>query len=99
MKKMKAYSADAEASGLVVLTLTESIRTKEFLPILQKYHLDKIDPDQWYSHQTLLDFFHEIQEVRQGTEAMYDLVAIGIKAVEMTGLPPFDPAAFRWTWL
>ncbi len=54
-------------------------------PFVEKYGLDKLEPDKWYKLQPFLDFYKEISMAQSGS---LNLVSTGIKVPEKAIFPP-----------
>jgi len=85
---MRKFITDpkVEVIGVSALAVIQNLNMEEMEPILTKYHLTVIEPDQWYPFQLHLDIFREIAEGR--TNSIENLVAIGMKAAQLAPLPP-----------
>ncbi len=77
---------NVEVIGVSALALMQNLKAEEMQPLLDKYHLTRIEPDQWYPFQLHLDVFREIAEGR--TNSVENLVAIGMKAAQLAPLAP-----------
>src|SRR5574341_60974 len=85
MPKFKANSPEAQVIGAALISMLRSVNLDSFRPILARYGLEKIDPQQWYAQQVVLDIQRDI--LTQGTTPMYDLVSIGMKVGDRDLLP------------
>jgi len=77
---------EVEVIGISALSLMQNLKTEELQPILDKYHLTTIEPDQWYPFQFHLDIFREIAEGHVNNSE--NLIAIGMKAAQLAPLSP-----------
>jgi hypothetical protein len=82
----REYSCDPglELTGNAVVALISSINCDNYLPILEEYHFQNIDPNSWYSLDKLLEILIRIGGNRSG---MMDLVSIGMEAGARSNLP------------
>ncbi len=80
MQRYFTCSPDALLIGQTAVALLVNLQYDEIKPILVKYGLNEIDPNQWYPVQRILDIFNDIERIPGG---MMDLVAIGIAAGEL----------------
>ena len=81
-----APSPNAQVLGSAMSSYVQNIRAEELQPVLKKYGLESIEPNQWYPMQLTLDLFRDI--VKRGENVNEALVAVGIKTVETVPLPP-----------
>ncbi len=77
------FDSRAEVSGELVLSMMDCRNHKNINPILAYYGL--VDVQTWYKQQMLLDIFSTIQA--ESSEAMFDLVSIGIRLIERLNVP------------
>ncbi len=84
---MREFTCDPnlELYGVATRSLIENMNYDLVRPHLAQHGLDDIDPDGWYSMQSILNVFTALRA--QGG-AMADFVAIGMKAAELSALPP-----------
>lgn len=84
---MPHFSCDPKLQlyGQSTRALIENMNYDVVRPHLAQHGLDDIDPDGWYAMQSILEVFNALLE--QGG-AMADFVAIGMKAAELSPLPP-----------
>jgi hypothetical protein len=86
-KTYVAGSPDAEVIGQIVLSFTENLRADLVKPILPRYGLDNVDPEEWYPHQAWMNVLQDIAE-SEPEQAGQVFVAFGMKAVEKAVMPP-----------
>lgn len=84
MRKFIASTPDAEILGLALLALQTSILYTEFKDILEKYGLDKIDLDQWYPQQAVLNVHRDLLGTPNGSRK---IVSVGVKIAENFPFP------------
>lgn len=84
MQKFIASAPNAEIMGRALLALQTSILYTEYRNILEKYGLDKIDPDQWYSQQAVLNVHRDLLRT---PNASRKIVSIGVKIAENFPFP------------
>lgn len=77
----KAFSADAEVCGKVMLAVIEAVQFKYLKWILEKHGINHIEPEKWYPQQVWLDIFHDITRLDDSISS--HLIGIGIKIAEM----------------
>ncbi len=73
---------NTKVNGYNVLSVTQNLKADEIQPLLEKYQLGTIVPEQWYPFQLVLDIFREIADGR--FNSVENLVAIGMKAAELS---------------
>lgn len=81
-----ASSEQAEMLGASLSALMDNLQSEEIRPFLEKYSLEQIDPMKWYPQQLVLDFERAI--AKSQIDAMYSLVAIGMKGIDSMPLDP-----------
>ncbi len=81
------FSCDptVELNGHTVQAFLQSVMHSNFADILVAYGFDQIDPDVWYPLQDVLNV---IREISLHSNAMMNLVSIGIAAAENSVYPP-----------
>lgn len=84
-KQFVAGTPEALVIGQIVLSFIENLEADMIMPLLPKYGLAVIDPEQWYSHQAWMNTLKELSELPGSQSA---LVAFGRKAVEKAVMPP-----------
>jgi hypothetical protein len=82
VKKLKPYSENAEVIGRAAIGILMSVNRKHYQPILDRHNITDLDPNTWYSHKMFLEVMREIRDHSHGMDAMYDLMAIGMKVAE-----------------
>lgn len=82
MKKLVAYSEDAEVLGQTALSILASIKREHYQPILDRHQIVTLDPNTWYPQQVILDIMREIRDECQVLATVYDLVMVGIQVAE-----------------
>jgi hypothetical protein len=92
--RMNRFTCDPalELNGHSAAALIRSINRDNYMPVLKEHGLDRIESDQWYRMQDILDVLAEIGDQTSG---IMDLVSIGMAAgdgsilpVEVLALPP-----------
>jgi len=83
---MRTLTCDptTKVSGQAVLTFVESVQPEDIQRFQIKYNLVTIDPQRWYSGQTLMAMMNEMA---QEANLSGNLVGIGISAAERMWLP------------
>src|SRR5260221_14524698 len=81
-----APSPDSEALGQPMLVFSEMAHMTPLLAVLNANALGHIEADQWYPMQSALNVFKALFEDPNGPN--YDLVTIGMKAMETFTFPP-----------
>ena len=84
MRKL-TVAPEVEVIGAVMLSIVNNVRADEIRPLLEKYDLTDIDPQQWYPAHRWLSVMNELAE-SDGFTSNY--VAIGMKVAENVVLPP-----------
>ncbi len=83
-----AFDPQAKVIGQVLFILPENTKAESIQHLTQKYNLETLDPDAWYPVSTVLELF---KDITTGSEAMFNLVSIGMAVAEHAVLPPeFD---------
>lgn len=84
---MRTLTCDPEIEviGQSMLSIVHNLRSDEIRPILEKYELTDINPDEWYQAQNWL---HAMNEIAAETDVMSNFVAIGMQIAENVVLPP-----------
>ena len=83
--RYEPFGPDAEVFGGGMLAFIKSVNFQSFSKILEKHNLESIDPEKWYPQAVWLDAFTEIAN---NTNAIHNLVSIGMKIAESAPLPP-----------
>lgn len=76
---------ETEIIGQAMLSVIDNMQADDIEPILEKYHLTTIDPNQWYQADHFLNALKEIGDAPGG---MQNLVAIGMAVAEKMVTPP-----------
>ncbi|MCL4878088.1 MAG: hypothetical protein KJ064_15625 [Anaerolineae bacterium] len=86
---MSTYVCDpqAEVIGQNVLALVQSLYARNLDPILEKHGLDRIDPQQWYPLQKLLDVLRDLA-IRDSCPTNF--VALGTALTETARVPELN---------
>lgn len=84
---MPHYSCDPdlELNGQTARSLVENVNQDDTNPFVSENGLDNIDPEAWYPVQDVLNVMNSIAE---SGSPMSHYVAIGMKAAELSYLPP-----------
>src|SRR5215475_6888670 len=80
----KATTSNAQYLGSNLRGFTDNLRADVIQPILEKFNVKEINPEEWMDAQLTLDMLREIE--KQFT--FEELVAVGMKAAEFVPLPP-----------
>ncbi len=80
MRQYQSFDPNAELIGVTAQGLVTSILHDDIADILERRGLSKIDPQQWYRVQQLLDVFND---VAKGGDASSMFVSIGMAAAEI----------------
>lgn len=90
----RIYSCDpnVEILGVSISSLLTNIASSQTRPYMKKYGLDKIDNDKWYRAQ---DYMDVVNEINQNTNAMQNLVAVGMQIAKQTEFPPGKAPTFE----
>jgi hypothetical protein len=84
MVQFQAFDPKVEVSGSAVQAIVTAMGSRS-LPVLAKYGLAEIDPDEWYPQQRWLDAFAEIAQGDFST--VLDLVSIGMRISDVARWP------------
>ena len=76
---------ETQVVGAAMSSIVENIQRDDIQPYLDKYHLNDIVPDQWYSAR---DFISILREIGGGEGGMSNLVAIGMAVTHQMLVPP-----------
>lgn len=74
-----------ELNGTTAYAFISSLLTEEFMPILVRHGLNRIDTEQWYPLSKVLDV---LKVIHTGDNASARLISIGIAAVDNLDLSP-----------
>ncbi len=86
------FSPDHEVLGATIISYRNSVNEPNYREIYTQLGLDKVQPDQWYPFQKMLDVFNILGE-REGS--LMDFVSIALAAVVGSPMPPeFDTMPF-----
>lgn len=84
MAEFVSFDPDVEVLGQSMLCVVAGM-TKSARPLLEKYGLDKLQPEEWYPLQPILDFYREIYRSKS---ALVNLVSTGMKVPDNAVFPP-----------
>lgn len=84
--KFKASSVDAQAQGVVFAPYLQILQGSELDALVEKYGLDKIEPESFYPQAHVCEMQSEMAE-KMGLFSG-ELVAIGKESVPSIGFPP-----------
>ena len=82
---MFSCDPNVELNGHTTQAFLQSVMHSSFAEILSKYGFDQVDPNIWYPLQDVLNV---IREISLQSNAMMNLVSIGIAAAENSIYPP-----------
>lgn len=87
MRDSRTYTCEpgTEVSGYVMNATVNNLQSHQFLPLLEKYGIDEIDPEQWYPLEVLLSIFNDMG--RRGGE-WSNFVALGMGIARSSVMPP-----------
>ncbi len=87
MQRLVSSLPETEVFGGAFISLITNIKSDEILPYLQKYGIDpaEVRCENWYSLQTLLDIYHDIQDSQFNVTE--NLVSIGMRIMEQAPFP------------
>ncbi len=87
MGRFQSFDPNAELSGATAYAFLININHENIENILRSHHLANIDPERWYSLQSVLNVMSDISE---GFDYSSNFVAIGLAAGELgiKMLPP-----------
>ncbi len=86
MRKLIASTPQAELKGAILKSFLECFKYDEISAILQKYHLESLDPERWYPQQLMLDIYRDIEERKVNVSENF--VSVGMKIIEFAAFPP-----------
>ncbi|MEM7332076.1 MAG: hypothetical protein AAF490_08290 [Chloroflexota bacterium] len=84
MPEFTLLHPDTEIIGQMVIDFEQATSSQSFLPILQKYGLDQVNPEDWYSARQWLNILEEVVE----ESGFINLVSIGIQQIKNVDWPP-----------
>jgi hypothetical protein len=84
-QRFVAPSLEAEAKGVVLTAFMHNLRSEDIAPILARYELSNIDPDQWYPMQLALNIQRDIYYSNESVSEK--LVAGGIQFAQNWSFP------------
>lgn len=76
---------EAEVIGQVMLSYIDNIQADEIHPLLEKYGVANVKPDEWYRVKPWLDVINDLSKEPNFTTNM---VAVGLKVAEYALMPP-----------
>lgn len=79
------FHPDTEMLGQVILDFERAIGSRDFWPVLHNHGLTGLAPQQWYPAQPWVDVLNEVAHTPTG---MFNLVAIGMRQLELAEMPP-----------
>jgi hypothetical protein len=82
-QKDVAAQQEAKVVGQVMQAFIANIRAESIKPVLAKYGLTTIEPDQWYPQSLFADIYNELEKEGQGQ----NIVAIGMKTLDTLEFP------------
>ncbi len=87
MKRLVSSLPETEVFGGAFISLITNIKSNEIVPFLLKYGInpDDVRFENWYSLQTLLDIYHDIQGSQFNVTE--NLVSIGMRIMEQAPFP------------
>jgi len=86
MRKFVTSTPQSEVLGQLFLMFFTNFVESEVRPLLRKHNLEQIEPEKWYPQQIMFDIFKEIHD--KTANFSDNLVAVGMKAVEVAATPP-----------
>lgn len=89
MTRYTSFEPTVELNGKTALAFLTNLMHDDMLPILDKYGLAHISPDEWYPIQSVLNVLSEIAQQLDSTSSF---VSIGIAAANH-GIQTLPPAA------
>src|SRR5258708_2448515 len=81
--RYKASAPNAKYLGVYLQAFTDNLRADVVQPILEKYHIEEINPGEWMDAQLQLDMLRDVE----AQCSFEELVALGMKAGELFPLP------------
>jgi len=84
MVEFVSFDPNVEVSGQSMLCVVAGMG-KSARPLLEKYGLDKLEPDKWYELQPILDFYKEISH---SSNSLLNLHSTGLKVPDTAVFPP-----------
>ncbi|MBN1564455.1 MAG: hypothetical protein JXA10_11490 [Anaerolineae bacterium] len=81
-----AAAPDIQVSSLLMMGILGGMNQEEIMPLLEKYQIPTLKPNQWHDLQPFLDLLREISE--GDLAGMYNFVAIGMSIAEHIDFPP-----------
>lgn len=82
-----SFDPEAKVIGQAMLGFRAVIDTKDIMPLLLKYGLADIQPDQWYPLQKWLDVLNELSQTPDKMSTMLIFIDIGCKVANNIFLP------------
>jgi len=84
---MPTYTCDphVELNGHTARSFMINLRAEGMKPLLEKYGLANIDPEQWYP---LRDVLAVLSELAGKGSSMFDFVSLGLAAAQVSPIPP-----------
>ena len=83
MVQFVSFDPNVEVRGQSMMSVIVGMNSGA-RPYIEKYGLDKLEPDEWYKLQPILDFYREISMAHNGS---LNLVSTGIKVPEKAVFP------------
>lgn len=82
----RSCSPGTEVIGAAMVSYIDNIEAETIRPLLEKYKLVDLRPDQWYPLQPWLDLIWDELSVMPGFSS--SMIAVGLKVVEFALTPP-----------
>jgi len=86
--RYKSFDPEAQVIGQAMLGFRAAAEKEMIEPLLEKYGLTDIQPDQWYPLQSWLDVLSDIAEQAGDYASMLTFVNIGQKVAANIYIPP-----------
>lgn len=84
MNNYEAFSTDQEILGQFIVAYYDATNSDHFNHFFERNNLGRINPDEWYPLQDLLNVFNDMVDDRSD---MMDFISIGMNMAENADLP------------
>jgi hypothetical protein len=85
--RYKVFDPESKVIGQAMLGFKAAADQEAILPLLEKYGLTDIQPDQWYPMQKWLDVLSDISEQMDEYSSMLSFVNVGEKVAANVSMP------------
>ncbi|NDJ77923.1 MAG: hypothetical protein GYB65_16865 [Chloroflexi bacterium] len=84
MSQVYQFDPEAKVIGQVLFIFPENQQAEKMRPLLERFGFATLDPEAWYRVQDVVGLF---EAITTGSEAMFNLVSIGMEIAQKAVLP------------